>query len=253
MGTEGAGVARYVAIEQWLDGLCSTLPAGSGLPTEAEVAERFHVSRMTARQAFQNLVQEGLIERRRGAGSFVLPRPLHRKPTVMRSFSQEMAARGLVASSRIVRAEVATAPEAAAAMGLPPADWMVIIERVRCADGLPVALERAVLPGRFAAVLEADLAQGSLHQALAALGRRIGQATGYVTARLATDEEAGLLGLDLPAALLVESRMVTDPDGTPIESTRTAYAGSRWVIDTGSYVPAEPPRSGSGTGPSPAR
>lgn len=253
MGAEGGGVARYVEIEQWLHGLCSTLPAGSGLPTEVEVAERFHVSRMTARQAFQNLVQQGLVERRRGAGSFVLPQSLHREQAVLRSFTQDTAARGLVASSRIIRAEVATAPEAAAALGVPPADWMVIIERVRYADGLPVALERAVLPGRFAAVLDADLEHGSLYQALAVLGRRMGKATGYVTARLATAEEAGLLGLDPPAALLVESRLVADPDGIPIESTRTAYVGSRWVIDTGSYSAAAAASRRSGASPSPSR
>ena len=64
----------------------------------------------------------------------------------------------------------------------------------------------------------------------------MGRASGYVTARLATNDEAHLLGVELPAALLVESRTITDTTGRIIENTQSAYVGSRWVIDTGSFV-----------------
>jgi GntR family transcriptional regulator len=233
---ENRGKARYLEIEEWLRAQCSSLPPGSLLPTENDLAERFDVSRMTARQAYQRLAQRGLIERRRGAGSFVLPPPLHREEAVLRSFTQDMLARGLTPSSKVLRAEVGTAPEAAAALGLPPAHWVVLIERVRYADAVAVALERTALPGGFAAVLDADLEHGSLHQALAGLGREMGQASGYVTARLASPEEARLLQLATPAALLVETRLITDRAGRPVESTQSAYVGSRWVMDTGSFV-----------------
>lgn len=240
VSAEKPGKARYLEIEEWLRGQCVSLPAGSSLPTEIELAERFGVSRMTARRAFQRLTQLGLIERRRGAGSFVLPPPLHREESVLHSFTQDMSARGLTPSSKILRAEVGAAPASAAALGLSPADWVVSIERVRYADGVAVALERTALPGEFARVLDADLEHGSLHQALADLGREMGRATGYVTARLASTEEARLLDLTVPAALLVESRLITDRAGRPMESTETAYVGSRWVIDTGSFVAAVP-------------
>lgn len=236
VSAEKAGTARYTEIEEWLRRLCATRPPGSGLPSEVEVAEQFGVSRMTARKAFQNLVHAGLIARRKGAGSFVLPAPLHRPEGVLRSFTQDMVARGLTPSSRLVRGDVGAAPEAAAALGLRPADWVVTIERVRYADDVAVALERTVLPGDFAPVLQADLEQGSLHRALADLGRQMGRASGYVTARLATNDEAHLLGVELPAALLVESRTITDTTGRIIENTQSAYVGSRWVIDTGSFV-----------------
>lgn len=231
-----AGGSRYAEIETWLRALCATRPAGSNLPTEVEVAEQFGVSRMTARKAFENLVHAGLIDRRKGAGSFVLPPPLHRSEGVLRSFTQDMETRGFTPSSKLVRGDVGASPEAAAALGLGPADWVVTIERVRYADGVPVALEKTVLPGEFAAVLQADLEQGSLHRALANLGREMGRASGYVTARLATNDEAQLLGVGVPTALLVESRTITDTTGRIIESTQSAYIGSRWVIDTGSFV-----------------
>ncbi len=230
------GKARYLEIEEWLRVQCSSLPTGSLLPTENELAERFGVSRMTARQAYQRLAQLGLIERRRGAGSFVLPPPLHREEAVLRSFTQDMRARGLTPSSKVIRAEVGTSPAAATALGLSPTQWVVSIERVRYADGVAVALERTALPGEFAPVLEADLEHGSLHQALAGLGRELGRASGYVTARLATPQETSLLELTEPAALLVETRLITDRTGRPVESTESAYVGARWVLDTGSFV-----------------
>lgn len=247
MSSEQHARARYLEIEEWLRQQCAVLPAGSSLPTEVELAERFDVSRMTARQAFQRLAQVGLIERRRGAGSFVLPPPLHREEAVLHSFTEDMLSRGLAPSSRVLRAEVGTSPAAATALGLAPNQWVVTIERVRYADGVAVALERTALPGEFAAVLDADLEHGSLHKALADMGRQMGRASGYVTARLASTDEAELLGLAAPAALLVESRLITDLAGRPVESTQSAYVGSRWVIDTGSFVasvsPGEPART----------
>lgn len=228
--------ARYVEIRQWLVEESDRLGVGALLPTENEVADRFQVSRMTARHAFQLLVDEGRIERRRGAGSFVMPSPLHREEAVLHSFTRDMRRRGLTPSSRLLRGEVGSDPSAAARLGLPPSEWVVTIERVRLADGVPVALEKAHLPGEFAPVLDADLETGSLHAALARLGRSMVRADGYVTARLATAEDAALLHLSPPAALLVESRLVTDSTGRKVESTETAYVGSRWVIDTGSFV-----------------
>lgn len=240
MATEPGGPTRYVEIEDWLRRLCMTQAAGTPLPSEMETAERFGVSRMTARKAFQNLAHQGLIERRKGSGSFVLPAPLHRNEGVLRSFTQDMLDRGLTPTSKLLRADVGTAPEAAAALGLSPAEWVVTIERIRYADGTAVALEKTTLPGEFAPVLQADLERGSLHRALANLGRVLGRARGYVTARLATPEEATLLDIPAPAALLVETRTITDDTGRTIENTQSAYVGSRWVIDTGSFVAPVP-------------
>lgn len=228
---------RYLEIGAWLREQCAELPVGTLLPSEMELTVRFEVSRMTVRHAVQMLVQESLVDRRRGAGSFVAAPPLHRRESTLRSFTQDMTMRGLVPSSKILLSEVGTDPIAAGRLELPPNAWVVRIDRIRIASGVPLAIERAVLPGAFADVLSSDLAGGSLHIALAAMGRRMGRATGYVSARLATAEEAELLDLKPPAPLLVESRLITDIGGRPVEATETAYVASRWVIDTGSYIP----------------
>lgn len=230
--------ARYREIETWLRGSCLASPPGTLLPTERELTEKFGVSRMTARQAVQNLANEGLIERRRGVGSFVAVQPLHREESVLYSFTEDMRRRNLAPSSKILSAGVGSAPTQAAALGLPSTSWIVLIDRIRYSDGIPLARERVALPGEFKDVLGYDLASGSLHAALAEMGRVMGRATGYVQARLATAEEANLLDLTLPATLLVETRIIRDIEDRPVEHTETSYVGSRWVIDTGSYVPA---------------
>lgn len=227
---------KFRQIEDWLRSECVRLGTGGVLPSETEVADRFQASRMTARRAFNILAGDGLIERRRRVGSIVLPRPLHREEAVLHSFTDEMRRRGMTASSRVLSAQVGVDPEAAARLTLDPSAWVVTIRRVRCGDGTPLALETTALPGEYAAVLDADLEHGSLHAALAALGRRMVRATGFVTARLADPDEARLLDLTPPAALLMETRLINDAEGRHVESTQTAYAGGRWVLDTGAFV-----------------
>ncbi|MFT4218433.1 MAG: GntR family transcriptional regulator [Micropruina sp.] len=235
MPTASASRPMYEVIEEWLVEQCETLGPGGNLPSEVAVAERFGASRMTARRAFQNLAEKGLIERHRRIGSRVRPAPLHRQDSVLRPLTDEMRRRGLTPTSRLIHAGLGPNPLAAQQLGLPATEWVLTIQRLRFADGTPVALETACLPNDFADVLEEDLEQGSLHAALAHLGRTPARATGHVTARLATDEEADLLELDPPAALLVESRLIVDSTGRRVESTQSAYVGSRWVLDTGAY------------------
>lgn len=229
------GRPRYQEIEAWLTEQCRSLPAGSILPSEVELARQFAVSRMTARQAVQNLALTGRVERRRGSGTFIMPARLHRTDGVLLSFTEDMRRRGMSASSRVLRADVGPSPEDAIALALPPDAHVVVLERIRLADGTPIALERVRLPGEFEAVLRADLETGSLHAALRAIGRQIAYARGYITARLATENEAEHFGAVSPTPLLVENRTIFDGANRPVEKTETAYLASRWVVDTGVY------------------
>ncbi len=239
MATAPAGRnARYREIENWLREQCAANPAGHLLPAEVELAERFGVSRMTARQAYQALANEGMVERRRGIGTTVAPPRLHRAEATLYSFTDDMLRRNLTPSSKLLVADVITSPGDAAVLKLPADAPIVRIHRIRYADGSPIAFEQVALPGDFAGVLEFDLETGSLHAAMAQLGRRMAKASGFVSARLATPIDCTLLDLVPPAALLVESRLITDVDGRPTERAETAYVGSRWALDTGPYLPA---------------
>src|SRR3712207_8979135 len=90
MNTQKPGQTRYREIERYLRTLVEAARPGDPLPSEAELCERFSVSRMTVRQALQELTNDGLVERRRGQGTFVAHRPVHRRPGVFLSFTEEM-------------------------------------------------------------------------------------------------------------------------------------------------------------------
>jgi GntR family transcriptional regulator len=224
--------ARYRDIEKHLRGLIAAGSPGDALPTEAELCARFKVSRMTVRQAVQELSAAGLVDRQRGRGTFVAVRPMHRRPGVFLSFTEEMARRGMKASSRLVSARLdAARPEEIADLLLADGAEVVRVERVRLADGVPIAFEDAAVVADHAGVLDADLESGSLHDELGRLGVVATSATGSVTALLATAAESRLLEVAPRTALLVELRLLFDQQGRPFERTESRYVAGRYVID----------------------
>jgi GntR family transcriptional regulator len=224
--------ARYQEIERWLRSRVLQGVPGDPLPAESELAARYGVSRMTARQAVQNLAQEGLVERRRGAGTFVARQPLHRHEAALMSFTEDMRRRGLEASSRLIDASLTLAPQADIdALRLPTGARIVTVSRIRLADGTALAIENAALPADCAGVLAVDLESGSLHDALVGIGRVPTIAHSWISARSATAAERRLLGLASHEPLLVERRIIYDSDSTPLEHTESAYVASRYVID----------------------
>ncbi len=206
---------------------------GDPLPTEADLCLRFSVSRMTVRQALAVLGNDGLVERRRGQGTFVGHRLLHRQPGLLMSFTEEMTRRGLSPSSRIVSAGMEPAREVEVEqLRLVDGSDVVRVVRVRCADGLPVGIEDTALVPWLSPVLAADLAQGSLHRAIGDCGVHPRRAIGSLAARLADPREGRLLDLSRPAAVLVESQVMMNDDDIPFERTETTYSGERYAVDT---------------------
>jgi GntR family transcriptional regulator len=227
-----SGQTRYREIEQYLRTLVEGAGPGDPLPSEAELCERFSVSRMTVRQALQELTNDGLVERRRGQGTFVAHRPVHRRPGVFLSFTEEMNRRGMQATSRLLSAGMDDPHRSETLdLGLAPDSQVVRVIRVRLADGVPVALEEAALIPELRGVLDTDLGEGSLHGELERRGVVATRATGTITARLARASETELLDLAPQSALLVELRILFDQQGRVFERTETRYVADRYVID----------------------
>ena len=189
---------RYQEIESWLREIIVNGRPGQALPSEVDIAADFEVSRMTARQAVLNLMREGLVDRRRGAGTFIADNPLHRREGVLLSFSEDMKRRGLKPSSIMISAqrEIASA-EDRKALGLKDPSSVIVIKRIRLADGTPLALERVALLTQCSAVVDENLENGSLHDGLRRIGFQPTVASGWLKARLATAQEARKL--DLPS------------------------------------------------------
>ena len=223
-------VPRYYEIEQSLRGRVAELPPHSPLPSEAQLCAEFGVSRMTARAAVQRLVQDGLVYRVPGRGTFVAESRANRTAGHILSFSDEMRRKGRVPSSRVIerRRRRATEDEARR-LGVHD---VVVLRRVRLADGKPLALERAVFPAeRVSEALDANLERESLFRTLAAAGLVPTSGSAALVAEAANPEDARLLRVRRGAPLLVERRLIHDQDGNPLEWTESRYVGSRYGID----------------------
>lgn len=237
-------VPRYRTIERSLRERVATLRPGDALPSDSELCAEFGVSRMTARSAMQLLADEGLIERVPGRGSFVAEPSTHRRADRLMSFSREMARQGRVPSSRIVTREIRPARSVdAAGLNVREGDPVVVLQRVRCADGVPVALETAVLERRVApAVMAADVTNGSLHAALQAAGHVLRRGRATITAAAASAMDTRLLDTASGAPMLVERRVILDGDGQPLETTESRYPAERYALDV--WFDVEEPSGG---------
>jgi GntR family transcriptional regulator len=109
---------------------------------------------------------------------------------------------------------------------------VVTVRRLRLADGIPLAIETAVLVGRIAdVVLSADLETGSLHETLARAGLQLRRGSATISSEAATAEDARLLEVPVGEPLLVERRVIADAHGRSIEATESRYPGGRYALD----------------------
>jgi GntR family transcriptional regulator len=142
------------------------LKTGDSVASERELAKIHKVSLMTARHALAGLEREGLVERRRGAGTFVSAPKIHFNKLM--SYTEHMSSRGLIPRSRVLLAKVIEdESEVAARLGLPATSALVKIERLRLTGEEPFALETVYLPAsEFSEVVDAPLGRVSLFATL---------------------------------------------------------------------------------------
>jgi GntR family transcriptional regulator len=230
--TEFRHQPHYLQIERALRARIAALEPGARMPSDAELVTEFHVSRMTARHAMQRLAEDGLIRREPGRGSFVATPPAHRRTNRLMTFTQEMTRAGRVPSSRVLTRVIRpSTDEEATSLDIPPRQPVVHLRRLRLADDEPMALESTVLIGATAeAVMNADLASGSLHETLTRAGFALRRGTGTISAATATSTEARLLAMRAGDALLVERRVIVDGHARRVEATESRYPADRYAL-----------------------
>jgi len=120
---------------------------GDQLPTEDALLLRFQVSRITVRRAIQNLVSRGLLEIRRGLGTFVLSPQIKAELTKLTGFVEDMNATGRKATARVMsQSVVAASARVAERLQLAKGTKVMQIKRVRLADGVPISFDETYLP-----------------------------------------------------------------------------------------------------------
>ncbi|WP_329460125.1 GntR family transcriptional regulator [Streptomyces sp. NBC_01497] len=237
-GTESSGAAvtrtarvpKYYRLKRHLLDMTRTMPPGTPVPPERTLAAEFDTSRTTVRQALQELVVEGRLERIQGKGTFVA-KPKVSQALQLTSYTEDMRAQGLEPTSQLLDIGYVTADEnLAGLLEITTGGRVLRIERLRLASGEPMAIETTHLSAkRFPALRRSLVKYTSLYTALAEVyGVRLDRAEETIETSLATPREAGLLGTDVGLPMLMLSRHSVDQRGEAVEWVRSVYRGDRY-------------------------
>jgi GntR family transcriptional regulator len=206
----------------------ATLP----LPGELDLARQYKVSRITMRKALDQLVQEGLVTRRRGAGTFVNPAVARQAQEQRRSAGllENIISSALDTTVRVICLERAVPPpEVAAELGLATGEAAVRTVRVRSIDKGPVSHITTYVPAAIGGRLHAEsLSARPMLTLLEEQGVKVGHARQTITARLADTDVAALLDVPVGAPLLAVRRLVLDVEGRPVQWLRGLYRPDRY-------------------------
>jgi GntR family transcriptional regulator len=207
------------------------LKAGDAVDSERELARIHGVSLMTARHALAVLEREGMVERRRGAGTFVAPPKIHFNKLM--SFSEQMAGRSLATCSKVLSMSlIDSEQEIAARLALPSRSRLIKIERIRLGGDEPFALETCYLSGEeFGGLVHAPLERGSLFSTLERdYGVQLAHADEEIDATIADPQTARLMEIARGAPLLRIRQVIYSTKGKATVYALGLYRSDRHTL-----------------------
>jgi GntR family transcriptional regulator len=211
------------------------LQTGDRLPSETEIANKFQVSRITARHALEDLVKQGVAYSQQGRGTFVAM-PRIREVSGFLSYSEDMVARGLRPSSRVLDFQQVEPDEPIQKrLQIRGGEKAFCLKRVRLANEKPMVVETAYLPATLCPALEQeDFSSASLYTVLREkYGIYPTWADAEIVAAQANQDEAEFLGMKAGMPVLCADRLTYTRTFTVIESVRSVYCGDRFSFFTG--------------------
>jgi len=208
------------------------LSSGSHLDNEIELARQLRVSRPTVRRAIAVLANRGLVIRRHGIGTLVVPVRV-RRPVRLSSLYDDLKEAGQAPSTRLLAHEVVPAPtEVASSLRLSRGTKVLHFERLRLASDQPIALMRNFVPLTLEEVVtEEGLRSNGLYQLLRLSGIHLSLASQTIGARSAQRREARLLHVPAAAPLLTMQRISYDDTGQPVEYGSHVYPAERYSFE----------------------
>ena len=226
---------RYSQIISYYQSLIESgkLTEGEKIPTEEAIGELFGVSRITVRQALDGLAQGGYIYKIQGKGSFVSAKKAGMQLNHLVGFSDEMRSIGMTPSTVLIDQCLEAPSEAvAAALGLDASQKVYLISRVRCADDIPMAVEKVCMPfSRIAGIETQDLSQSLYAMLKQRYGCEPAKASQSIQAGLANSSDAKLLQIKVGAPVLRITRTAFDSNNVPFEYTESVYRGDKYVFN----------------------
>jgi GntR family transcriptional regulator len=222
-------IPLYFQLEEYLRKEIESgkLSPGNLLPTEAELADKFGISRTTVREALRRLAQQGLITKRQGVGSFVADRKIEEVLPGLVSFSAEMEARGFTVESRVLEQGMVDPPvRVLDALQLPNRSGVTRIKRLRLVDGAPVVLSTSYLQNEVSP--EEDF-RGSIYEILEKkYDHKITSGRTCIEAGLANEQDAQFLNINSGDAVLHITWLAINEKSQPIEYSEATYRGDRY-------------------------
>lgn len=205
---------------------------GARLENEISIAERLGLSRPTIRRAIQELVDKGLLVRRRGVGTQVVQGQVTRQ-VELTSLYEDMQGAHQEPGTRVLEHVVKPATdEVAESLGVAPGSDVVYLRRQRLTGTVPVAILENHLPPEFADITTAQLEARGLYQVLRARGVAIQVAKQRIGARRSSGDESELLGIDRGGPVLTVHRIAFDNNGRAIEYGHHCYRPDMYSFET---------------------
>ncbi len=228
------GIPVYVQIRERLreEITSGSMKRGEKLPAEHELATQFSVSRMTIRESIEDLVNEGLLYRRHGVGTFVAFPHLQRDHTRLTSFFDKAQDEGIDVRATLLRLEViAATPPVAKALDLSPRSQVIRVKTLRFANNVPITVHDAHLPHKlFASIVNENFEVHHLWDLFEKYGYKVKRAVQRLEAREADKEVARLMKMKDGAPILFKERTVYAADGTPVEFTYCYNRGDMYSL-----------------------
>lgn len=207
------------------------LEPGDRLENELDMAGRLKLSRPTIRQAIQELVDKGVVVRKRGVGTQVVQSPVHRS-VELTSLYDDLTSAGMHPTTQLLEYRVGIPDEELRAeLALPTGAEAITIKRLRCAGGEPLALMINHLPADLCPPA-GELETEGLYRGLRGRGVHIRLARQRIGAKAADADEATLLGAEPGAPLLTMQRTAFDDAGRVVEVGSHAYRADRYYFET---------------------
>jgi GntR family transcriptional regulator len=226
-------VTKQSATRQQVLDLIERLGVGNAIPSERQLSADLGVSRLTVRAALDDLAREGYLVRRRGSGTYV-QQPKIAQELTMTSFSEDMRRRGMAPGSRTLSM---TRELAGARLGrvlrVSPSEEILVIKRLRLADGETMAIETLHLPAALVPGLEPQDLAGSFYELVRdRYGVVIVAGTQAIEPTVTNEEESNALGVPLHSPAFLFERTSRDESGRTVEFVQSVYRGDRYRIVT---------------------
>lgn len=207
------------------------LQPGARLGNEIQLADDYGLSRLTMRRAIQELVNKGLLVRKRGVGTQVV-RGQVRRPVELTSLYDDLDRANQQPTTKVLVHETVPAPdEVAIALGVPPGTDVVRLERLRLTANEPLAIMGNWLPVHIARFGGEELADRGLYALLRASGVNIRVASQQIGARAAKAAEAELLGIRRGSPVLTMQRTAYDDSGAAVEYGTHVYRSDTYSFE----------------------